>query len=48
MCGWVYKPELGVPLCDVPPGTPFEQLPESFCCPICGAGKRHFSPHALC
>jgi len=46
MCGWVYDPALGVPLEGVAPRTPFEELPASFACPVCGAGKIRFSPQA--
>ena len=28
----------------IPPGTPFEDLPEDFECPICSVGKQDFSP----
>lgn len=42
MCGWEYKPEQGFPVFGVKPGTPFEDLPEDFCCPVCGARKVHF------
>ena len=41
-CGWVYNPEEGFPVFGVKPGTPFEELPESFACPVCGARKEHF------
>lgn len=44
MCGWVYDPALGLPLEGIQPGMPFEELPEDFCCPVCGAGKSRFSP----
>jgi rubredoxin len=26
----------------IPPGTPFEDLPEDYRCPICNAGKDYF------
>jgi len=26
----------------IPPGTPFEELPDDWVCPICGAGKEDF------
>ncbi|MEA1959118.1 MAG: rubredoxin [Chloroflexota bacterium] len=42
VCGYVYDPELGDPESDVPPGTPFEELPEGWECPVCGAGKDQF------
>jgi len=35
-------PEVGVPDMDILPGTPFEDLPDSFECPECGAGKEDF------
>ncbi len=43
MCGWVYDPARGVGEQGVPPGTPFEDLPDDFVCPDCGAGKDYFS-----
>jgi rubredoxin len=43
-CGWIYDPAEGLPLQDVMPGTPFEELPEDFVCPECGAAKDQFSP----
>jgi rubredoxin len=27
----------------IPPGTPFEDLPEDYRCPICNASKDYFS-----
>jgi rubredoxin len=44
VCGWVYEPEAGAPADNIPPGTPFEKLPEGFMCPECGASKEAFSP----
>jgi len=43
-CGWVYDPEKGDPDNGIDPGTAFENLPEDFVCPLCGAGKDQFSP----
>lgn len=43
VCGWVYDPEVGVPEAGIAPGTPFEELPEDFECPICSVGKSEFS-----
>ena len=45
-CGWVYDPEEGLPELGIVPGTRFEDLPENFVCPECGAGKDQFSPAA--
>lgn len=43
VCGFVYDPEKGIPEMGIPPGTPFEDLPPDFECPVCSAGKRSFS-----
>lgn len=42
VCGYVYNPEKGDPQNGVPPGTPFEKLPEKWVCPICYVGKEKF------
>jgi rubredoxin len=42
LCGYVYDPEVGDPDQDIPPGTPFEDLPEDWTCPDCGATKEDF------
>lgn len=41
-CGWVYDPAKGDPENGVAPGTPFEELPEDWSCPLCGADKSQF------
>ena len=41
-CGYIYDPEVGDPDSGIAPGTPFEELPEDWCCPICGVGKELF------
>ena len=43
LCGWVYDEELGDPDNGIAPGTKFEDLPEDFECPLCGADKDQFS-----
>ena len=43
-CGWVYDPAVGDPDSDIAPGTAFEDLPDDWICPECGAGKSEFSP----
>jgi rubredoxin len=40
----VYDPKAGDPDGGVPPGTPFESLPEDWKCPVCGASKKYFEP----
>jgi len=42
VCGYIYDPEAGDPDGDIPPGTPFEKLPEDWVCPVCGASKDEF------
>lgn len=44
ICSHVYDPAEGDPESGIPPGTPFENLPESWCCPDCGASKEDFEP----
>ena len=43
-CSYVYDPAVGDPEHDVDPGTPFEQVPEDWLCPVCGVGKDMFEP----
>lgn len=40
--GYEYDPLLGDPDAGVPPGTAFEDLPEDWYCPKCGAAKAEF------
>jgi len=42
VCGYIYDPEEGDPEHGVKPGTPFEELPEDWVCPECGADKDMF------
>ena len=42
ICGYVYDPELGDPDNGVSPGTPWEEVPEDWVCPVCGVGKDQF------
>ena len=44
VCGYIYKPEVGESRKDVAPGTEWEDVPESFKCPSCGAPKKMFKP----
>lgn len=43
-CGYVYDPDVGDPRHDIKPGTAFEDLPDGWRCPKCGAPKESFSP----
>ena len=42
LCGYVYDPETGHPDSWINPGTPFEDIPDDWVCPICGANKDQF------
>jgi flavin reductase (DIM6/NTAB) family NADH-FMN oxidoreductase RutF/rubredoxin len=42
VCGYVYDPELGDPDGGIKPGTAFEEIPDDWVCPVCGAGKSDF------
>ena len=42
VCGYVYDPEQGDPDNGVDPGTKFEDLPDDWECPVCGASKDDF------
>ena len=42
VCDWIYDPKKGDPDSGVAPGTPFEKIPDSWQCPICGASKSEF------
>ena len=42
VCGYIYDPGLGDPDNGVAPGTPFEELPDDWVCPVCGVGKSEF------
>jgi rubredoxin len=42
ICGYVYDPEQGDSDADIAPGTSFEDLPDDWECPVCGAGKDDF------
>ena len=44
MCGYVYDPQVGDPEGGIQPGTPFEDIPENWVCPLCGASKSDFVP----
>lgn len=44
ICQYIYDPAIGDPDGDVSPGTAFEEIPDTWVCPICGAGKDSFIP----
>lgn len=43
VCGYVYDPATGDPDNGVDPGTAFENLPDDWVCPVCGADKSSFT-----
>jgi rubredoxin/putative ubiquitin-RnfH superfamily antitoxin RatB of RatAB toxin-antitoxin module len=44
ICGYIYDPAIGDPDNGVKPGTAFEEIPEDWVCPTCGATKDMFEP----
>jgi len=44
LCGYIYDPVVGDPDNGVEAGTAFEDLPEDWVCPECGADKSQFEP----
>lgn len=42
VCGYTYDPAVGDPEGGVPAGTAFEDLPDDWTCPVCGASKDQF------
>ena len=44
LCGYIYDPAVGDPENGIAPGTPFEELPDDWGCPLCGATKDMFNP----
>lgn len=42
VCGYIYDPDKGDPDGGIEPGTPFEDLPDDWVCPQCGADKDMF------
>ena len=44
-CGFIYDPDEGDPDGGIPAGTAFEDIPDDWFCPVCGARKKDFSPY---
>lgn len=42
VCGYIYDPAEGDSDAGIDPGTPFEDLPDDWICPVCGVGKDQF------
>jgi len=43
VCGHVYDPQIGDPDSGIEAGTAFEELPDDWVCPVCGAAKEDFA-----
>jgi rubredoxin len=44
VCGYVYDPAAGDPDSGIAPGTAFEDIPDSWVCPVCAVAKDMFEP----
>ena len=42
VCGYIDDPAVGDPDNGIEPGTPFEDRPEDWVCPVCQEGKEVF------
>lgn len=42
LCGFEYDEEQGWPEDNIPAGTKWEDVPDNWICPDCGAGKEDF------
>jgi rubredoxin len=42
VCGYIYDEALGDPDDGIPPGTRFEDIPDTWTCPDCGVTKEDF------
>lgn len=42
VCNYIYDPEKGDPDNGIAPGTPFENIPDDWVCPLCQVGKEEF------
>ncbi len=44
ICDYIYDPAAGDPGNGIDPGTAFEDIPDDWVCPLCGADKSNFEP----
>ncbi len=42
VCGFIYDEAAGLPEEGIAPGTPWEEVPETWQCPECGVSKNDF------
>lgn len=45
VCKYIYNPKTGNEKAGIPPGTEFEDLPDTWVCPVCGESKDVFEIH---
>lgn len=43
ICSYIYDTEVGDVEAGIPAGTPFEELPEEWVCPLCDQGVEVFN-----
>lgn len=41
-CGWIYDQAAGDPMASIAPGTAWDDVPDDWKCPDCGAVKAEF------
>ncbi|CAH9145263.1 unnamed protein product [Cuscuta epithymum] len=46
-CGYNYNEAIGDPSYPIPPGLPFDRMPEDWRCPTCGAAKSFFQSKSV-
>lgn len=44
ICNYIYDENVGIPDLGIAPGTKWEDIPDDFVCPKCGAPKDMFKP----
>ena len=44
ICEYIYDPEKGDPDSGISRGTPFDDIPDDWTCPVCGVDKGQFEP----
>jgi rubredoxin len=44
VCGYLYDPDVGDMTAGIASGTGFEDLPDTWVCPVCGADVAEFRP----
>lgn len=42
ICGFIYDEATGMPEDEITPGTSWDEIPSTWCCPDCGVSKHDF------